>query len=288
MIDILVLNYNDSATTAAFVNTVKDFSNVEHVLIVDNKSTDRSVQKLNALLSSKVILLESDHNGGYGAGNNLGIRYLNSCYKSQFVLLANPDVFVDEKTILRLEDFLRHNSDYTIAAPFMMDSYGKKMKNTAFRIPSKWEYIASLDILFSKYIKSFVYPNILNENSEIKRVDALTGSLFMMNVADMLEYGMYDENVFLYCEELILGKKLAKAGKKAALLVNETFVHHHSVSVDKAFGKSLTKHKLYLKSKLYVLKNYYNANFFERLMAFVLTKISLIEVALIYFFRKFK
>ena len=276
MIDILVLNYNDSATTTAFVNTVKEYSNVGHVLIVDNKSTDDSVKKLKELLSPKVVLLESDHNGGYGAGNNFGIRYLNERFKSQFILLANPDVFVDEITILHLEQFLRQNPDYTI------------MKNTAFRIPSKWEYIVSLDILYSKYVKSFVYPNIMNENSEIKRVDALTGSLFMMNVADMLEYGMYDENVFLYCEELILGKKLAKAGKKAALLGNETFVHHHSVSVDKAFGKSLTKHKLYLKSKLYVLKNYYNANFFERLIALVLTKISLIEVALIYFFRKFK
>ena len=288
MIDILVLNYNDSATTTAFVNTVKEYSNVGHILIVDNKSTDDSVKKLKELLSPKVVLLESDHNGGYGAGNNFGIRYLNERFKSQFILLANPDVFVDEITILHLEQFLRQNPDYTIAAPFMLDSCGKKMKNTAFRIPSKWEYIVSLDILYSKYVKSFVYPNIMNENSEIKRVDALTGSLFMMNVADMLEYGMYDENVFLYCEELILGKKLAKAGKKAALLGNETFVHHHSVSVDKAFGKSLTKHKLYLKSKLYVLKNYYNANFFERLIALVLTKISLIEVALIYFFRKFK
>ena len=85
MIDILVLNYNDSATTTAFVNTVKEYSNVGHVLIVDNKSTDDSVKKLKELLSPKVVLLESDHNGGYGAGNNFGIRYLNERFKSQFI-----------------------------------------------------------------------------------------------------------------------------------------------------------------------------------------------------------
>lgn len=70
---------------------IRDY--VRHILVVDNFSTDNSVQLLSDIISEKVEVIVSNKNGGYGAGNNYGIKYLidkcktcKSCeYICQFV-----------------------------------------------------------------------------------------------------------------------------------------------------------------------------------------------------------
>lgn len=288
MIDVLVLNYNDSSTTLFFVNSIKDFSIVRYVLIVDNKSTDDSLEKLKAVTSEKVLLLENKKNSGYGAGNNLGIRYLSENFQSEYILLSNPDVIVSEECLLSLEDFLRRNSDYAIASAFMCNPNGARQSNTAFRLPSKWEYILSSDLLLKKFIHPFDYKKEEFDNSNVKDVGAVSGSMFLMRAEDMLKYGMFDEMVFLYCEEVVLGKKMSKNGKKIALLTNLNYIHNHSVSISKTFHSIVAKHYLYLKSKMYVLKRYFDVSCFERFVAALLSKTSMIEIRIIAFLRKFK
>lgn len=288
MIDILVLNYNDAVTTISFVNLVRDYSCVRKILVVDNHSKDDSLECLKALENDKIVVVDSGENKGYGAGNNFGIRYLYNHYQSDYILLSNPDVIVDEKVLVELEKFLRNNNDYAIAAPFMLNAKGRKQRNTAFRIPSKWEYILSIDLLLTKIKGSFYYRNIESENACVKNVGSVTGSMFMMRTKDMLEYGMYDDNIFLYCEELILGIKMQNAHKKVALLTGYTFIHNHSVSISKTYKSLAAKQRLFMDSKLYAIKHYYHANAFENLVAFLLSKISIAEVFLIGLLRRIK
>lgn len=280
MIDILVLNYNDFSTTIQFVESVKSFRCVRKVLIVDNHSTDDSFKALSSLQSDSIIILQTEKNGGYGAGNNFGIRYLHKYCNSEYILLCNPDVVVKNDVCEKMENFLRNNLDYALVSPFMLNAKMEKQYNTAFRIPSKWEYIISIDLFFSKITGSFYYRNIKEENKSPKDVGSVTGSLFLMRTKDMLEYGMYDENIFLYCEELVLGVKMQKARKKIALLTDCSFVHNHSVSISKTFKSVVSKHRLFMKSKLYVIKHFYQTNFFEYSVAWSLSKISMIEIFL--------
>lgn len=286
MIDILVLNYNDAVTTISFVNSVVKYSSVRMILVVDNHSTDDSLERLKTLENEKVIVVDSGKNKGYGSGNNFGIRYLFENVQSEYILLSNPDVIVKESTLQKLESFLQDNSEYAIAAPFMLDSKGAKQYNTAFRIPSKWEYILSIDLLLSKIKGSFYYNDIASEKKKVKNVGSVTGSMFMMRVKDMLEFGMFDENIFLYCEELVLGIKMQNARKKIALLTDYTFVHNHSVSISKTYKSMVAKQRLFMNSKLYAIRHYYHANVFERVVAFLLSKLSIVEIFLISVFRR--
>lgn len=288
MIDVLTLNFNDASTTIQFVDSLKNYECISHILVVDNGSTDNSLECLKKIESDKIVVISSEKNGGYGTGNNFGIRYLYENLKSKYILLANPDTTIEENSINALQNFLMLNPKYAVVAPFMVDGKMERQHNTAFRIPRKAEYIASLEILSSKMSKSFYYTGVTKERSGVKDVGAVSGSLFMMDADKMIKYGMFDERMFLYCEELVLGMKLAKNNQKLALLLEHTFVHNHSVSIDKTFGKSLMKHKLFLNSKLFVIKNYFNANYFEYALAWLLSRISLFEVRLIYFMRRFR
>ena len=101
----------------------------------------------------------------------------------------------------------------------------------------------------------------------------------MMDAGVMIRHGMYDENMFLFCEEVALGIRLRDAGYKAALLPNESFIHAHSVSINKSYRSEVRKKKMLVKSKLYVIRHYYKANRLQMFLAGIMAGISVAESA---------
>ena len=277
MVDVLVLNYNDWKTTKNFIKRIKNYDNIDHIVVVDNKSTDDSFERLKNISSDKIIVTQSDRNGGYGYGNNWGIRYLKKYYNSTYILLSNPDVIVDESVISSMVNFLTDHKDYAIVAPFMLDSNNRKQFNTAFRVPEIKEYMLSLGVLYSKFVKPFYYKGLKNETSGFKQVGSVSGSMFAMRTDSMIQYGMYDENIFLYCEEVVLGIKMKQAGQKIGLLLDKSFIHNHSVSINKSYKSQVAKRRLLNKSKLYVISHYYKCTHFQLVLAHLLDKISVAE-----------
>lgn len=281
MLCSLILNFNDFKTTKALVKILDGYSSIHKIIVVDNCSTDNSYLELLKIKTDKVDVIQTKRNGGYGFGNNYGIKYISKRYHARYILLCNPDIVIEEEPIISMIDFLNKHEDYILVAPLMLNRYKEKQYNTAFKIPSIYEYILSLDIFFTKITKSSFYKNFDAINSEYKQVDALSGSLFMMKTDEMIKYGMYDEKLFLYCEEIVLAMKLKAVGLKTALLVKEQFIHMHSVSISKTYHSLIKKRQLLLKSKLYVIKKYYDVNYIEYFLAILLSKISLFEIALL-------
>lgn len=267
MVDLLILNYNDAKTTLMLVDKVKEYNSINRILIVDNMSTDNSLSLLREKTREKVIIVSTGKNGGYGAGNNYGINYLYEHYGSEYILLANPDISVLDKTILKMEQFLKIHTDYVMVAPFMCNSYGVKMGNSGWKIPSSTQYIFAMGLLYSKFMQPGIIPNLIKKNDDVLDVDAISGSLFLMNTKHMIDYGMYDEKIFLYCEETVLGIKFKKHKLKSALLMKENYIHNHSVSISKTYNSEIQRRRIMLKSKLYVLKKYYSISIIKYLLA---------------------
>lgn len=285
MVDVLTLNYNDSETVISFLKSIKDFQIVHHILVVDNCSIDDSFLKLKKFENDKITVIQTDHNGGYGAGNNFGMRYLAAHGMPQYVLQCNPDVIITESTIEKLEKFLREHDDYVMVAPFMHDKNGNRVYNSAFPLATKWQYILSLDIILNKFLPLNSYKNLLSCNDKYKEVGAVAGSLFMLNLFKMLKTKMYDENIFLYCEEMTLGIIMKNAGFKTAVLPQESFIHNHSVSINKTFKSEYAKRKILIKSKLYAIRTYYYANAFEYLVALILSRLSFLELKILQYIK---
>lgn len=287
MADALVLNYNDYINTSDCAIRLSSCSTICRVLVVDNHSTDDSLAKLKSIESDKIIVVSTEKNGGYGYGNNYGIRLLKAKYNSEYILLCNPDTFIEDEVIAELEIFLKKNDNYALAAPYMLDAKMKKQPNTAFHIITKKDYILSLSILFSHLGEKFRYKEIINTRQPYLDVDCLSGSLFMMNVDDMVKFGMYDENIFLYGEEYSIGMKLKQSPKKLALLPNLSFVHKHSLSISKSFN-SIKKRKIQMKSRLYIIKEYYKAGPVAYSIAKVISLFSLVELFMIEIVKRIK
>ncbi|MBR2290136.1 MAG: glycosyltransferase, partial [Clostridia bacterium] len=76
---VIVLNYNSKEDTIRYVGQIKNYSCIDVILVVDNKSTNPGeFQELKQLKDDKVYVIQSDKNGGYSYGNNFGLKFLEA------------------------------------------------------------------------------------------------------------------------------------------------------------------------------------------------------------------
>lgn len=95
-VGIVILNYNDWENSSRLVEELETFPLFSYIVIVDNASTDDSLSHLSALQNERVKLLCAKENQGYGAGNNLGLRFLFE-NGMRHAFLANPDTSFTEE-----------------------------------------------------------------------------------------------------------------------------------------------------------------------------------------------
>lgn len=258
-IAFIVLNYNDAKTTTGLVDELNKFcgTSFNHkIVVVDNDSPDGSLAVLCERYDheSGIDIIASDRNGGYSYGNNFGARYAIKKYHPDYIAIANPDIWVDERTVGELLDTFKEDDSICMCAPVMKDLKGN-YKTAPLRLP---EFKDDLKACFSeKKSKVRIAENFeyVNGKENMVFTDFLPGSFFIIR-ADVFEnVGMLDEGVFLFCEERILGFRIKAQGYKAVLRTDLYFVHAHSVSINKAY-KVLQTRKMILDSRLYYEINY--------------------------------
>ena len=84
--------------------------------------------------------------------------------------------------------------------------------------------------------------------------------MLMVDTAAFFACGGYDEQIFLYQEEMVLASRMKAAGKRTALLLTESYCHEHSASISKSYQKELERQQLREQSVLYYMKHYLHIN----------------------------
>ncbi len=274
---VVTINYNDYKTVIKFIDEIKLYNNIDHIIIVDNCSTDNSYQYLLGFLSEKVKVIQSERNGGYGYGNNFGIKYAKDKFNEKYVLICNPDVKFSEETLQSLINVLLNDDGQTgIVAPVMKNRYGNIEKSTAWEVPGGWQYVLSSVRILKRLVTDGLYNLEPGFDNDIIEVGCVAGSMLLVNVDIFFKCGGYDEEIFLYCEETVLGIKMNNIGKKTKLLLSQYFLHFHSVSISKSIASKHKQEKMIWKSRKYVLKTYYRFNVLEIALVSLLEKFTYI------------
>lgn len=273
MIGCVVLNYNDADTTLDLLKRIEPMEIIDQIVLVDNKSTDNSLERLKEQESNKVHVVCAKKNGGYGSGNNVGIEYLRKNYSCDYIIIANPDVIFDESVIKKMVD--KFDEDTVIVAPLTLDSKKERQLPIAWKVPTVKDYFLFSSIVLNKIFKPFQYPTQFF-NTDICEVDCVQGCLFMLNNS-LIEDKLYDENIFLFFEESCIGKQFKDKGYKTKLLMNVDYIHNHSVSINKAFNSEARKRKITLDSFYTYFEDYYSLSGFTKGIMRIYKKIIYIE-----------
>lgn len=277
----VIVNYNDVGTTKTLLKQIGDYRTIDYIIVVDNCSTDDSYNTLKAWETNKIILLRTENNKGYGAGNNFGIKYAKDILQCDVAIIANPDVSFTEECVKQIAQTFLENKDAAVVSAIQLKPDGTPFHGTAWDIPSVNEYIFSALFVLGKLCSK-------NEKHENKSVECVSGAFLAVDINKFLSVGGYDERIFLYCEETMLGIKLKNAGFKTLLLTNETYVHHHAVSTQKSIPSAVKRRSLLLNSRQFVLKEYMGASKIELCIARCCYKIALAEEAGKIFVRRVK
>lgn len=204
------------------------------IAIVDNDSRDGSFEALQAGVAARgwgrVRVLQSGHNGGFGAGNNFGIRAgLSDGTTPDYVYILNSDAFPAGDAIRHLHDYLEARPHVDFAGSYTHGPEGDAHQ-TCFRFPSiasEFENAARTGPI-SQLLRKFIVALPVPETSG--RVDWLAGASVMMRRATLDRIGLFDETFFLYFEETDLCRRLARAGGEVHFVRESAVTHIGSVS----------------------------------------------------------
>lgn len=255
----LILNYNDADTTIKLVNRIKMYSILDYILVVDNHSNDDSLSKLKKIMDSKVVVIATEENGGYGSGNNFGIKFAYNILKCQYVLLSNPDVIFEESLILKMLEAFRLDEDIALVSAIQYDLYRNPIKDFAWKVPDTLDYML-MATRFGRIFDrtSYAYQEIIN--NQFNYVECVPGALLLYDSKKFLLVDGYDEEMFLFGEETTIGYKFKRAGYKTILLGKEKYIHEHSVSINKSIKSKRKQVQLTFDNRLLFMKKYLKSN----------------------------
>ena len=259
MIGMVIVNYNDYETTKRLLDNVKDYKVLKEIVVVDNKSTDDSLKKLKKLESKKITIIDSGNNKGYSYALNVGCKYLIDKYKVLNIVISNSDIIIDsENDIKDLNSYISDKN--VIVGPTIIQ--GNDL-NRGFKVPTPWQDIKQNIVFWGKRVlaNELNYPDNYY-HKDISKVDTVSGCFFMISSKHLEEMGYFDENVFLYYEENIMGIKTKRLKKNIIVCNNVDVVHDHSVSIDKSL-KRIKKYDILKTSQEYFEKKYNGASRIE-------------------------
>ncbi|ERL20644.1 glycosyltransferase, group 2 family protein [Oribacterium sp. oral taxon 078 str. F0263] len=277
----VLLNYNDYEGTRAQLDRIRDFSLLSRIVIVDNHSTDGSGERLRELAGGKICFLSSWRNGGYGSGNDLGIRYAAKNLAATHILVANPDAVFSEDCLGDMARLFIQKEKAGAASAVMWDRQGRAQK-TAWPLRGFLpELLNSGPVcrrLFSRFID---YPPSFFRGRGAVRVGVLHGSLLLLSAEAYLRSGGYDPKVFLYAEENILARRLSERGYESYLLRGQSYYHENSGTISRSIRTPTERQKLRQESERYYYRQYLGIKLPGQLLTLLFQWIVLLETRLL-------
>ncbi|WP_280157195.1 glycosyltransferase family 2 protein [Wenxinia saemankumensis] len=202
------------------------------ITVVDNDSRDGSFERLSAALAGqdRVRVIQSGRNGGFGAGNNAGIRAgLPGGAVPDLVYILNSDAFPAPDAIRALAEDLAAHPRAGLAGSLIHGEDGATHLTT-FRFPSiasEFEEGARFGPV-SRLLAARRVP--LDTPGRACEVDWLAGASLMIRRAVLEEVGGFDETFFLYFEETELCLRARRAGWTTRFVPGSRVAHIGSVS----------------------------------------------------------
>ena len=208
-ISIIIVTYNSSKHIFDCLESIfkyNDIGNELEIIIVDNHSEEQKEMflKLQEKYGDKIVLKDSGKNGGYGYGNNIGIRTA----KSDIVIVMNPDVRII-KPIFNTIISKMHDGEIALLGVSFIDG--------SLPFYFKPEHGNLLKSLFAKQ-----YTILKRYNPKTMY---MSGSFLVFDKEMFLKAGCFDENIFMYYEEPDITNRILSIGGKVCW-AKDTFVKH--------------------------------------------------------------
>ncbi len=267
MLAIIIVNYNDWSNLQNCINSIcVGFS--YRIYVVDNASKKNLY--INELKQNQnVVYIESEINGGYSYGNNVGLKRALE-HGCNYFIISNTDIIYNNRSIESLISILKQNN-FDIVGPKILLPSGKIQEEIlGVRVNpfGKIKLIfnsASNNLFFKQYRRLFNNKDKRQEG--YYEVYGLSGCCFAFNEKIAREILPFDEKIFLFNEEWYIAEKSYSKGFKTMITCDSIVVHLHGATTKHI---KLFSYKEFVKSEFYVLNKLFPKFFLVNLLILLL------------------
>lgn len=252
-LSVIILNYNvryflELCLTSVLAAT----KNIDsEIIVIDNCSHDDSCDMVQKRFPT-VKLIQNQSNVGFPKGNNIGV----AAAKGEFVCILNPDTVVAEDTFEVFLAFAKKHPEMGIMGCKMLDGAGKFLPESKRSTPTPWVALTKIFGLYKMFPNNAwfnqYYAGHLQEN-ETGTVDILVGAFMCMHRSLYLEVGGFDENCFMYSDDIDLSYQIIQKQKNNYYNPQTQIIHFK--------GESTLKDQAYIQRFQEAMEFFYAKHF---------------------------
>jgi GT2 family glycosyltransferase len=185
---VIVVTYNGCKWVEKCFGSLMNSSIPLKIMVVDNGSSDGTLEMIRKNFS-KVEIVETRRNLGFGKANNIGIKRAYEA-GAEYVFLLNQDAWVEPDTLEKLVDAAVRFPEYGIISPVHLNGAGTK-----------------LDRNFSDYIIPLNCPDLYSDmwvgrlKDQVYNVDFVNAAAWLMRRETIATIGGFNPIFFAYCED---------------------------------------------------------------------------------------
>lgn len=233
-LSIVIVNYNVRHFLEQCLHSVfRALEQVQgEVIVVDNHSTDDSLEMLRQTFADRLTLIANQDNPGFSKANNQGMRIA----RGRYVLLLNPDTVVEEETFRTCVDFMDAHPQAGALGVKMIDGQGKFLPESKRALPTPWVSfykIFGLSALFPQSKRFGQYHLTYLDQEENHQIEILSGAFMFMRKQTLDEIGLLDETFFMYGEDIDLSYRVILGGYTNHYLADARIIHYKGESTKK-------------------------------------------------------
>jgi len=206
-ITIIITSFKSEDKIKVCLNSINDLCSV---IIVENSNNQEFKKNIEKDYSNVDCILAGE-NLGYGKANNIALKKI----KTRYALILNPDARLERSTLENFLEEAKKNPDFAIIGPYIQEKNDEKKK-------------------------------IDTTKTNLVKVEYVRGFAMFLNISEFKEIGFFDENFFIYFEEIDLCKRLTKQGKKiylsTSIKINHDGGQSHNKNINRAMELSRNWH----------------------------------------------
>lgn len=244
-VSAIVVNYNAGSLLRDCVAAA--ITQCERIIVVDNASTDGSLNTLNDVFPSngKLSVIHNERNLGFARACNIGVQMASG----RFLLFLNPDCALDSATVSRLVAALKAHGDSGMVGGLLLNPDGTEQPGGRRAVPTPWRSLVRafhLSRFSHRWPKLFFDFNLHKQPlpEQYIEVEAISGACMLVRRDALEEIGPLDEGYFMHCEDLDWCMRFRRKGWKILFVPDAKVVHHRGTcSISRPIFVEWHKHK---------------------------------------------
>lgn len=279
MVSIVIVNFNGGELLTRTTASALASSIPVEVFVVDNGSSDGSVERLRAVhgTDGRLVVVENGENLGFTRANNIALTRA----KGDFALLLNPDCLVEQEALRRVLVTIERFPDAGMAGCLIRNEDGSEQAGCRRSIPTPWRTLVRvlhLDKLFPNHrrFRNFVLTREPLPDQPVY-VEAISGAFMLVRREALKQVGLMDEGYFLHCDDLDWCMRFQKAGWRILFVPDVAVTHYQGTcSVGRPIFVAWHKHKGMIRFYRKFFRHQYPAPLMALVMGAVWSRFALV------------